>query len=355
MPLRVIKRPDRTGLWIQGRIEGYPKRIRKRAQSDRQKLAREEAAALEAQILRTLWHGERRGTRSFAEAVLSYLDAEPRSANHRKRLNRLLTALGDITLAAIDQDKANQLKRKMLRPDASPGAYRDAIVMPLRAVLNYAHELGWCDPPRIKRPRDNPGRTLFLLPHQAERLIAFAAAHLQALLIFLICTGARMSEAIELDWQDVDLVGARAILWRTKGKAGGKRRDLELSPRAVVALANLPRREGPVFLTDEGVPYADRERRYGGQIKTAWAGAVRRAGLNPELNPHDLRHTWASWQYALHKDLIRLQLDGRWSSITLVTRYAHLMPAGQEAAIRQFLGFGPQVDPSTKPATASGG
>ena len=338
MPLRVIKRPDRTGLWIQGRIEGYPKRIRKRAQSDRQKLAREEAAALEAQILRTLWHGERRGTRSFAEAVLSYLDAEPRSANQRARINRLLTATGDIPLADINQDKAVQLKRKMLRPDASPGAYRDAIVMPLQAVLNYAHGLGWCDPPRIIKPRDNPGRTLFLLPDQAERLIAVAARHLPALFMFLIGTGTRMSEALELDWQDIDLIGARAILWRTKGKAGGKRRDVQLSPRVVAALANLPHREGPVFLTAQGVPYADKQRRSGGQIKTAWAGALRRAGLNRELNPHDLRHTWASWHYALHKDLIRLQQDGGWSSITLVTRYAHLMPAGQEDAIRRFLG-----------------
>ena len=67
--------------------------------------------------------------------------------------------------------------------------------------------------------------------------------------------------------------------------------------------------------------YADRERRYGGQIKTGFAGALRRAGLAPSgdergLTPHCLRHTWASWHYALHKDLIRLQLEGGWSTIT---------------------------------------
>jgi integrase len=50
---------------------------------------------------------------------------------------------------------------------------------------------------------------------------------------------------------------------------------------------------------------------------------LKRGGLNPEFTPHDLRHTWASWHYALHKDLIRLQQDGGWSTITLVTRYAH--------------------------------
>jgi hypothetical protein len=39
----------------------------------------------------------------------------------------------------------------------------------------------------------------------------------------------------------------------------------------------------------------------------------------------------------LHKDLIRLQQEGGWSTVTLVTRYAHLMPQGQEEAIRRFL------------------
>ena len=93
--------------------------------------------------------------------------------------------------------------------------------------------------------------------------------------------------------------------------------------------------------------YADRERRYGGQIKTGWAGAVARANLDQELIPHDLRHTWATWHYALHKDLIRLQQEGGWSTVTLVTRYAHLMPQGQEEAIRRFLWH--VVDTATTP------
>jgi hypothetical protein len=32
---------------------------------------------------------------------------------------------------------------------------------------------------------------------------------------------------------------------------------------------------------------------------------------------------WATWHYALHKDLIRLQQEGGWSAIILLTRYAH--------------------------------
>ncbi len=53
-------------------------------------------------------------------------------------------------------------------------------------------------------------------------------------------------------------------------------------------------------------------RREGRQIKTAWRGG-RRAKLAPELTPHDLRHTWASWHYALNRDLLLLKVEGGWS------------------------------------------
>jgi hypothetical protein len=141
-------------------------RIRKRAESDNHALAREEAAVLEIEILRTAWHGERRGTRTFAQAVLSYLEAEPRSENYQARINRLLQAVGDVPLSAVNQQKAIELKAKMLQPDHAPGTYTRAIVMPMRAVLHYAHELGWCDPPHIIAPPENSGRTRFLCPQR---------------------------------------------------------------------------------------------------------------------------------------------------------------------------------------------
>ncbi len=346
MPLRITRRPSTGSLTIVGTVSGQ--RIRRRAQSDDPRLAREEAAALEAEILRSAWHGERRGARSFAEAVISYLEASPRSENHKARLHRLLRAIGDVPLGEVDQQKAIELKQHMLRPEAAPGTYTRAIVMPIRAVMHYAHRLGWCDVPHIIAPRENQGRTLFLLPEEVDRLVNVAAPHLRPLLIFLVGTGARMAEAIELEWRDVDLRGGLAIFWRTKGR---KRRNALLSPRVVAEFANLRHREGAVFLTSQGLPYADRERRYGGQIKKWWARAIARADLNPALNPHDLRHTWASWHYALHRDLLRLQQEGGWSSVTLVARYAHLMPAGQEAAIRRLLWYDSGTDATSNGTT----
>jgi len=118
-----------------------------------------------------------------------------------------------------------------------------------------------------------------------------------------------------------------------------------LPPRVVVTLANLPHRDENVIRRDDGKPYADRHREGGGQIKTAWKATLRRARLDPELTPHDLRHTWATWHYAVHKDLLLLKVEGDWSSVTLVERYAHLMPAGYADAIQQFLGHAVVTQP----------
>jgi integrase len=329
--LRALPRQP-SGFTISGTVAGQ--RVRRRAQSNSAKLAREEAATLEAEILRTTWHGQRRGARPFAEAAASYLEAAPRSEHTTAYVRRILAALGDVRLSQVDQDTAARLRSSLL-PSAQPSTYSREIITPLRAILRYAAELGWCDVPRIRAPRQPQGRTLYLLPSEVERLIAAAATHLQPLLVFLVGTGARMAEAIYLDWRDVDLTGARAIFWRTKS---GKRRNAHLPPRVVAALAVLPHREGKVFQSDKGGPYADRRGSYGGQIKKGWKGALKRAGLSHEFTPHDLRHTWASWHYALNRDLLALRTEGGWASVALVERYAHLLPVGQEEAIRRFLG-----------------
>jgi integrase len=333
MPLAVTRRASTGALTISGTVAGQ--RIRRRAQSNNPKLAVEEAAALEAEILRVQWHGERRGARTFAEAVTSYLEAAPRTESTKARVRRLLLALGMATLGEVDQDTAARLKATVLRPGAKPSTYLREVVVPLRAILRHAVDRGWCSPTRITTPKMPGGRTRYLLPAEAERLHSAAGPHLRPLLLFLLGTGARMSEALELDWRDVDLTGARAIFWRTKN---GQRRNAALPPRVVDCLAGLPHRDGRVFRHRSG-HYEGRDRGYGGQIKTAWRGALSRAGLDPELTPHDLRHSWASWHYALNRDLLALKLEGGWSSVALVERYAHLLPAGQEAAIREFLGW----------------
>jgi integrase len=347
---RVVRRPDTGALTIEGRRPDG-KRVRQRAQSDNLRLAREEAAALHIEHLRTEWHGPRRGVRPFGEAVTLYVETETRSRSTLERLNRIIDVIGDTPLKDVNQELINKLANKILQPGYAPATKARGIIVPVRAVLHLAAEQGLCDMPKLRTPKFKDGRTNYLLPGNAELLLAAAGPALRVLIRLILGTGARMAEALELDWGDVDLQGQRAIFWKTKQ---GERRNAYLPPMVVAMLADLPYRRGKVIRRPDGRPYEDKEREEGGQVKRAWAGAKARAialgapdgpgGIARDLRPHDLRHTWASWHYALYKDPLRLKLEGGWAMLDQVERYCHLLPAGHQAAIR---GFWHEMDTDT--------
>lgn len=351
MPLSVVRKRGKPGLWITGTVQGV--RVRRRAQSDNPKLAREEATLLETDILRSAWHGKRPGLHTLGQAVVSYTDHEARSEGDKARINRLLRAAGDVPLHSLDQEAVDRLRAGMLKADPAPSTVVREIITPLRAILMHAHRRGWCDVPRFDAPAVAKGRTAFLLPEQFETLRDAAADHIRPLLTFLVGTGARLGETLGLEWSEVDLAAARARFWGDQTKAGISYVK-HLPPAVVAALAALPHRDGRVFrpvvmqrggpVIGAGYPLAS-ETGAGGQIGTAWAGAWRRAGLPGAAGgPHLLRHTWASWHYAVHRDLLRLKSDGGWSSVVLVERYAHLLPAGHEDAIRRVWGMAKRLD-----------
>lgn len=356
MPLTVVRRPGRAGWWICGTVTpaGAPRgvRVRRRAGSDDERLAREEAAAVEASILRDAWHGPRRAAVGFSAAALSYLTHTPRSAGTRALVRRLVLHWVDTPIDRIDQAAVDRARGMLLRPGASPATVRRNLITPLRAILSHGARRGWCEAPRFDLPAEPPGRTAYLLPGEARRLLECAAPHLRPLLVYLLATGCRLGEALSLEWRQVDLRGRRVLLEATQTKAR-RARLVELPPAALVALAALPGREGAVFRTPRGTPYrATGSGAGGGHIKTAWHRAAAAAGL-PDITPHVLRHTWASWHYALHRDLLLLARAGGWASTALVERYAHLLPSGHEGQIHAMLGTDTTATPLAQPEIKS--
>lgn len=339
MPLVVALRPDTGTLWITGTVKPAGattgRRVRQRAGSDSPAAAREEAAALEARILRDFHHGAKPSVHTFLEACDSYLKHQERRASTKDVVRRLALHWRAASLGAITQEAVDAARSKVLRPGAGDSTWRKTVSI-LSAILNHAARRKWCEPASFDLPREPKGRTAFLLPAEFVKLHTAASPHLRPLLTYLVCTGSRLGEALSLDWSQVDLPGRRVNVWSDQTKAR-RQRVVDLTPGAVQALAGLERRDGRVFLTHLGEPYRDAGKGYGGHIKSAWATAMRKAGL-AGFSPHDLRHSWATWWYALTPDPFRLQQAGDWSSVTLVERYAHLMPSGHAVAIRRVWG-----------------
>ena len=145
-------------------------------------------------------------------------------------------------------------------------------------------------------------------------------------------TGCRVSEAINLEWKDVDLQARWLVFRNTKN---GTDRGVPIHRQLVDVLTRLPSsaiRQGPVFLTDRGNPYKNRDREEGGQCKTAWRLACQRAGIE-DLRQHDLRHTFATWGLISGMpDRVKKEIMGH-SSSQMSDRYAHVPVQEAIAAI----------------------
>ncbi|HEU5454470.1 MAG TPA: tyrosine-type recombinase/integrase, partial [Nocardioides sp.] len=131
----------------------------------------------------------------------------------------------------------------------------------------------------------------------------------RALLEVLYGTGARISEAVGLDVDDLDLATAAepdAGAVRLRGK-GGKERVVPVGTYASEAVAAYLVRGRPE-LVGLGVPTASNVRGPGGALflnarggrlsrQSAWAvlaKAAERAGVTAEVSPHTLRHSFAT-------------------------------------------------------------
>jgi len=342
MPLKLTRRGR---VWyVRGTVRGV--RVYETTGAVDRSRAEEYRAAREAQLWDRRLHGER-GQRPFAEAALVYLEGRALAPRSRAAIRPLVTHFGDWPLADIDQAALDAYARRY-HPRAQPQTVQRAVITPMCAILRAAARRGWCASPAFERPKPPPARLRYLTEDEAERLIAASADHLRPLVVFLLYTGARLGEALRLDWRDVDLEARRVRFTRTKS---GRPRGVPLHERAFLALANLPHREGAVFRTPAGAPYADRDGRGGGQIKTAWRGACIRAGLvettghridakgrrrpilRPTVRVHDLRHTFASWLVMRGAPLRTVaELLGH-ASLDMVMRYAHLSPDHLRAAV----------------------
>jgi integrase len=337
MSLRIVWR---NGIaYIRGTVRGQP--CYETAGTSDPELAEAFRAKREAELYESAIFGAR-AVVGFQRAALSYLEAEPRSKSTKRDVARLVAHFRNTVVGKINQDAADRAVTAIVGDDAAPGTKNRAVYTPLIAILNHAAWREWCDAPRIKKKKPPKGKTRWLTPDEARALILGASAHIRPLIVFLLGTGARMSEAIDLTWRDVDLAEARVVFRDTKN---GSERVARMPPAAVAALASLGHRDGAVFRTERGEPYADKERNEGGQIKTAWRTACRRAGLIafapaeheiaadgpysavrivPTATPHDLRHSWATWFYRLARDLLLLKDEGGWKTLSMVERYTHL-------------------------------
>jgi integrase len=318
MSLITRKKAGREAWYIRGTING--RRIEESTDTTDLALAEQYRVKRERELHLEGIYGTA-AVRTFPQAVVHYLEHD----GSKRFMGPLVVHFSTSLLSAIGQGEIDACAKK-LYPNASGSTRNRQVYGPMVAVLNHAARLQWCSRPAIRRPKAPPVVERWLTKIEANRLLEAASPHMRRLILFLIYTGARCGEALWLDWKNVDLDRKVVLFTNTKN---GTSRGVPLHKRVVDELRKTNRREGSVFLTDDGKEYThpkegqNADTSAGSRIKTAFKAACRRAGIL-NFRPHDCRHTWATWHYIANRDLGALMRLGGWKTMAMVMRYAHV-------------------------------
>lgn len=227
------------------------------------------------------------------------------------------TPLNDIDQQALDHAAI------ALYPKATPATRNRQVYSVVSAILKHA-DIKIV----LRRPKGSRGskRTDWLTPPQAFALFRAADERDAELGIFvrvLLYTGMRLSEALGLRLDRLDLSGAFAYVPTTKS---GAPRGVHLPPVIVAALASHPRG------LDRPGERVFRFRKCG-WLYTQLRAALDAAGivLPPRSAFHVMRHTWATWMRRYGGlDTRGLVGTGAWADLASAARYEHVV-ATEEA------------------------
>jgi len=226
--------------------------------------------------------------------------------------------LGGKPLNAISRDLIMQIGNQKAK-DASPATANRYLAL-IRAILRKASlEWEWVDRvPKVRLFPEAKRRVRWLTPEQVKCLLDHLLPHTRELVVFSLATGLRQSNAVKLEWSQVDL--ERRVVWfhGDQMKNGGSH-HVSLNDTAYDVLVRQKGKHPERVFTYRGEPIANANTR-------AWRQALKAAGIE-NFRWHDLRHCWASWLVQHGTPLYVVQEMGGWKSVQMVQRYAHLSPA----------------------------
>ena len=304
MPLKLFQRGS---IWYyRGTVAG--RRLRGSTRTTDKERAQRITAEREAREWKCRLDGPE-AVLTFAMAAILYRDAEKptrflaKIEDHWKD-----TPVRGITPGAIKQSAIT------LYPKGAPATRNRQVIVPTQAIINHAASMELCGHIKVERFKVSAKKKAPATMEWIEAFAANASPHLGALAWFMFLTGARITESLHMQWQDVDLSRARAIIRKTKN---GDERDVHLPSVLVAAIANIQSNRNP----------ADRVFKYNSRssAREPWKAANKRAKTKT-LSFHCCRHGFATAMLHAGIDPVTVARVGGWKDPHHVFKtYGHAM------------------------------
>jgi integrase/recombinase XerC len=289
------------------------------------------------------------------EAFCARLSAEGRSpatiAAYRRDLALVARVAGEltpgivcraVTAGLLDQVfSAGAVTESERGPRSAASLHR--MKAAVRAFFAWAAETGVVgdNPARSIRMHRLPRKLpVFLTTAEKKRLLKelkgrtdFSTLRDRAMIEVLLGTGIRLGELAALDMDDIDL-DAKHLRVRAKGNVPQVKfikTDLRTLLRRYLAER---RRHGrpemeALFLSNRDGRLCQR------QIANRLAHWLRKAGIEKELTPHGLRHTFATHLYGATNDLLVVQRALGHRDVSTTQIYTHLVDGQLEEALER--------------------
>ncbi|CZT36230.1 Integrase [Rhizobium sp. 9140] len=265
--------------------------------------------------------------KTFSEAAASYIE----HGGEAKYLDAISQHIGSAALSSIYPFDVRELAKQLL-PTQRNSTRNRCVITPIRAVLNHAYDRGWGDIVRIKnmkedRPKRKKAASQAWLHAFVRQCSLDRLEHLANLVLFMSQTGARVSEAVALQWRNVDLAGRTALLVKTKTDHNSTRHLTDQLVARLYAASPNASPDGRVFR------YTNRH-----SVNERIAAVCARAGISYKPSHTCGRHAFANNTLAMGIDIKSAMDAGGWRSINVfLGTYANPRNSGRVVADRHNL------------------
>lgn len=215
----------------------------------------------------------------------------------------------------ITEDDIKAYLAQLLRENRE----KSTVAMVRSALLFYCNEVLKKGFSTIKTPKIQKKLPVVLTQDEVVRLLAAASHKKSKLLIELLySSGLRVSEALALKTRDLEL--DQGICWVRGGK-GGKDRMTILGEKAVSNIREYftwRKEQSPYIFTGRGGPMSPRN------AQKIISLAAKKAGIDKQVTPHKLRHSFATHLREAGTDLRVIQELLGHSNISTTEIYTHV-------------------------------